>query len=222
MAEPRLLIADTETTGFGNRDRVCELAFIEVDTNLMVLHTYESLINPRVPISPAASACNGLTAEMLALAPPMDAVLEEAPGEFNNVLLIAHNAPFDARMLRNDWGITKMFDTLKAARNLYPGLTSHKLGAIKGSLGWESRGEAHTALADTWDVYELVRRMMVDTGLTLLDLIEDAHMPQEVKFMPWGKHKGVALPDLPKGYASWLLKQDLETDLRVALERVAK
>lgn len=90
----RILVADTETTGFGKEDDICEVAFVEITEDLDVVNSFASLVKPKVPISPGASDANNITNEMLADALPMHAALSSAGFDsayFQDVFLIAHN-----------------------------------------------------------------------------------------------------------------------------------
>ena len=42
----KILVADTETTGQSRKDKICELAFIQIDHDLNVVREWSSLIDP--------------------------------------------------------------------------------------------------------------------------------------------------------------------------------
>ena len=62
--------------------------------------------------------------------------------------------------------------------------------------------------------------MMTDHGKTLEDLVEISNKPKVITHLPFGKHKGVAIKDVPKAYIQWMLNtvQNLDPELRKALE----
>jgi exodeoxyribonuclease X len=221
----RILIADTETTGLGSDAEICELGYVEVDTELHTIRDFESLINPKGLISPAASGVHGITNKMVESAPSLEQVVAEDSRGFESVVLIAHNAPFDARFLRRVWNIVETLDTLKLARQFYPKAPDHKLQTLRYYLDLEVlyKGDAHSALFDVYCVYALLVRMVKDSGRSLEELIKLGNKPVEYKTMPWGKHKGVALDKLPPRYVTWLLGlPDLDSELRASLEKVWK
>lgn len=91
------VVLDTETTGLGYADEVIEVGVIGPDGSVLL----ESLVRPRSGIVPAgASRIHGLTMDQLWDAPAFgevyDALLEVADGR----RVIAWNAPFDERMVR--------------------------------------------------------------------------------------------------------------------------
>ena len=68
----RWLLVDTETTGISVSDKVCEMAYVEIDDAFNVIRSGNSLINPGIPINYAASAVNGITDVMVKDAPTLD------------------------------------------------------------------------------------------------------------------------------------------------------
>ena len=68
----RWLLVDTETTGISADDKVCEMAYVEIDDAFNVIRSGNSLINPGIPINYAASAVNGITDVMVKDAPTLE------------------------------------------------------------------------------------------------------------------------------------------------------
>lgn len=61
---------DVETTGLSSSygDKICEIGFLKCRGD-KVIDSFETLINPKRPISPGASAINGITDDMVVDAP---------------------------------------------------------------------------------------------------------------------------------------------------------
>jgi exodeoxyribonuclease X len=221
----RAIVGDVETTGADrSKDRVVELAWIEIDENLQVLDRQYSLIDPQMPISATASGIHGITAADVAEAPTIEQFfsLVLSPDHFahSEVVLIAHNAPFDRGFLQRYIPIGIELCTLRLARRVFPEAENHKLQTLMYQLGL-SRGKSHSAEGDVDTCLDLLRKICERTGKSLQELLNEAMEPIWVEVQPFGKHKGTKLRDLPAGYIAWLLKLDnLDADLRWSLGKV--
>lgn len=225
----RILVADTETSGLSSSDGICELAFTEINPDLEVMASFRSLVDPECPISPSAMGVHGITEAAVADAPTMSELMEEilVPrfGKFEDILLCAHNCQFDYRFLRNYWDITGQLCTLKLARKVYPGAPDHKLATLKHYLGLEVEttiADAHTAAGDVADLFALLKRLVVDADMDLYDLIGYSIRPEPVTHMPFGKHKGTPIAELPQSYRDWLLSEgvNISDELRWSLTKL--
>ena len=218
----RWLLVDTETTGISAEDKVCEMAYVEIDDAFNVIRSGNSLINPGIPINYAASAVNGITDVMVKDAPTLeDYMLSEGSPLRGEVTLIAHNLDFDFRFLKayTDDSVGKLC-TLKCARVLYPDAANHKQGTLAAMLGIQvAREKAHSADGDLDVLLQLLQCLCRDADTDLYGLLEVQRRPRPIKNMPFGKHRGVPLKDLPANYIFWLLNKadNLDADLRTAL-----
>ncbi|MFC1877302.1 exonuclease domain-containing protein [Thermodesulfobacteriota bacterium] len=109
---------DTETTGSGPEDRLCQIAF-KTDTGTIV----DELFNPNMPISVEAMSIHHITNEMVADKPLFK--YSDAHKKLQIIfasdaaVLVAHNAKFDVSMLnREDLFAKKVICTYKLARYL--------------------------------------------------------------------------------------------------------
>ena len=83
------------------------------------------------------------------------------------------------------------------------------------------KGDAHSALGDVEVTRQLLIRIQEDFGYSIEDMVQLAAAPLKIASMPFGKHRGVALTELPKQYVGWALKNlDLDPDLRNCLEAI--
>lgn len=218
----RWLLVDTETTGISVNDKVCEMAYVEIDDAFNVIRSGNSLINPGIPINYAASAVNGITDVMVKDAPTLeDYMLSEGSPLRGEVTLIAHNLDFDFRFLKayTDDSVGKLC-TLKCSRVLYPDAANHKQGTLAAMLGIQvAREKAHSADGDLDVLLQLLQCLCRDAGTDLYGLLEVQRRPRPIAVMPFGKHKGTKLADLPNDYLHWLLNkcENLDADLRTAL-----
>ena len=96
----RVIVFDTETTGFGMDDAIVEIAAIEIEDGTPTGVQFHAFVNPGSRSSNAfAQKVHGLASAFLARQPSAAHVL---PAFFRFVAgapLVAHNAAFDYRML---------------------------------------------------------------------------------------------------------------------------
>ena len=154
-----LVVIDCETTGLGRHDRIVEIAAVTLDPRTWELvDEYDTLINPERDVGP--TGLHGITASMVEAAPVFSEVAAALSRRLHGSVLIAHNLPFDARMLGYE------FDRLGAAFNLGSGLctyraTGEKLIAACDRYGI-SRAHQHRALADARATATLAREVLAD------------------------------------------------------------
>jgi DNA polymerase-3 subunit epsilon len=148
------LVVDTETNGLGGD--ACEM--IEVGAVLVgggELHDrWSSLVRPSAPLRRSIRRLTGITQEMVDGAPSLEEVLPQLARSLDGRVLVAHNAPFDRRVLRQsfarvgvDWPEQPVLCTAALARALLPLQRERRLGALAEALGIEVQ-LAHRALPD--------------------------------------------------------------------------
>lgn len=155
MIPKHFFIVDTETTGFGKTDRVIEVAYTEY-LNGEEIAQWSTMLDPEgCPITDGAFAAHGITVGQLAgkpkfieIAPELCAVLSAG------VIVIAHQADFDERMLRQEFeyiGVpmpkAQWLCSVGLARRLLPEMKSHKLQLLAAHFNVEVKS-AHRALTD--------------------------------------------------------------------------
>lgn len=206
----RRIFYDTETTGIkAEVDRVVEIAAYDMDRDI----SFQRLIQPTIPIPKEASAVHHITDDMVADAPPFSGILDEFV-EFcgEDAMLIAHNNDaFDIHFLRHEFqrcdrslpSTWRYFDTLKWARRYRSDLPRHALQYLREVYGFAAN-TAHRALDDVI-ILQKVYCAMVDnlTAEQAWDLLQgNEPLPTT---MPFGKHQGKPLTEVPKNYLQWLL-----------------
>src|SRR5215217_9276763 len=121
------LAVDTETNGLGKEQ--CELT--EVGAVLVgggELHErWSSLVGVSQPLGRGIQRFTGITQAMVDAAPPPEAVLPELAALLRGRVLVAHNAAFDTRVLRQafaraalDWPNPPVLCTVALARRFAP------------------------------------------------------------------------------------------------------
>lgn len=150
---------DLETTGlFAATDRIVEVGAVWFDAGGKELDTFECLVHPGRPMSPAAQAIHGISDAMLADASPASEVLPrflDWLGHAEATALLAHNARFDAGFLGSElarigrpipaWPV---HDTLDLARRRLPTAPNHRLDTLARMFQLDE-SLAHRALADS-------------------------------------------------------------------------
>jgi DNA polymerase III subunit epsilon len=154
LASAEFLALDTETNGLA-RDR-CELT--EVGAVLVgggELHDrWESLVGVTAPLGRGIQRFTGITQAMVDIAPPPEQVLPELARRMRGRLLVAHNAQFDARVLRQafdraalTWPDPPVICTVALARRFAPLQRRRGLASLADALGIDV-GTVHRALPD--------------------------------------------------------------------------
>jgi DNA polymerase III epsilon subunit-like protein len=87
---------DTETTGTRRFSEVIEICIVDEYGQTL----FRSLVNPTTEIEPMASAVHGLSRRDVKNAPRYPAIHEEVMSYLHNRIVIAYNASFDIRLLK--------------------------------------------------------------------------------------------------------------------------
>lgn len=113
------VVLDTETTGLGYGDEVIEVGVVGPDGSVLL----ESLVRPRSGVVPAgASRVHGLTMDDLRDAPTFDEVYGALLAVADGRRVVAWNAPFDERMVRQSataWGRRERLRGFECAMRAY-------------------------------------------------------------------------------------------------------
>jgi DNA polymerase III subunit epsilon len=168
LDETTFVIFDVETTGLSPTygHRICEVGCLRV-RNGTELDRFESLVDPRRPISPGAFRVNRITAEMLRGAPTFEQVAGPLLNVIEGAVLVAHNAPFDLGFLAAELEIAHLsapknpvVDTLALTRRAYR-LARNSLSAVVAALGVKV-SPTHRALSDVQATCGVLERILLD------------------------------------------------------------
>jgi len=203
----RAIYYDTETTGIkSEKDYIIEIAAYDPANDA----SFEMFVKPKIPIPPDATKIHGITDEMVRDAYDFGEVGKQFTEfcEGDSILIAHNNDSFDIHFLREEfrrhdlslpeW---RFLDTLKWARRYRPDLPRHSLQFLREIYGFPANN-AHRALDDVVVLHQVFSVMLDD--LSIDQAYELLNKPRAVKFMPFGKHQGVPLNEVPKNYVAWL------------------
>jgi DNA polymerase III epsilon subunit-like protein len=100
-------------------------------------------------------------------------------------------------------------------------IDNHKLSTLAYHFNWDA-GESHRADSDVETCIQLLRQARKDYNASLSGLMVESSIPLWVGTMPFGKHKGQPIQNVPKSYIEWWFGQtgDKDADLVWTLDRV--
>jgi DNA polymerase III epsilon subunit-like protein len=219
------IFLDTETTGNGPADRLCQIAF-----KIKGGYTVNELFNPGMPITIDAMTVHHITNEMMLDKPAFRnsdtwSKLRDLVNS-DGYVMVAHNTAFDVDMLKKE-GIEpkSVICTLKLARHFDKEGVIPKYGLqyLRYYLGLNVDAVPHSALGDILVLEVLFNRInakaLVEFGNDAVDrMIEISKNTVLYRRMPFGKHKGLKMEEVPLDYLQWLAGTDLEEDLRYTIE----
>jgi DNA polymerase III epsilon subunit-like protein len=206
MTFDRMIVLDFETTGLQPGYRPVEIAWLEFDSLYKVSQSVTSLIDPQIPIEPGAQRVHGISSEMLAGMPTLEEFLQgEHADKFadEHVLVVAHNAAFDLPMFAPFCKKATSLCTMRLAQALYPTAENHKLQTLASMFAVEVE-PTHRAMADVGACFELLRTIAKKEDKSIDELLVVASYTSPESLMPFGKHKGKMIKDLPSDYVAWL------------------
>jgi DNA polymerase III epsilon subunit family exonuclease len=195
------VVVDLETTGPSPKtgSAITEIGAVKVKGGI-VQEEFETFVNPLLAIPQYITDLTGITDLMLANAPIIDDVLPsffEFIGDHNEVILVAHNAPFDLSFLKSaalaidlSWPNFRTLDTVVVARQVLtpdevPNCKLSTLAQFFGTLVDPNHRALDDAKATTEVLHGLLERlgsMKIDTDLKLIEFTKKAKRTQSKKF----------------------------------------
>ncbi|NER17596.1 exonuclease domain-containing protein [Spongiivirga citrea] len=189
-------ILDIETTGGKfNEEGTTEVAIYRFDGH-KVVDQFISLVNPEKEIQPFVVNLTGINNNMLKSAPKFYEVAKRIVEITEDCVIVAHNAEFDYRVLRNEFNRLgfdfqrKTLCTVELAQHLIPDQPSYSLGKLVRTLGIPM-SDRHRASGDAMATVKLFKLLLakdiekniiqqsIQSGITtvlpskLLDIVED-------------------------------------------------
>ena len=194
------VVVDLETTGLSAvRSRICEIGAVRV-RRLARAGSFQTLVNPGVPLPNAVGALTGLSSGQLRRAPPAPAAVRRFLAFAGDSVLVAHNARFDLAFLdREVERLTgrrlagPVVDTVALARRLLAGRSERAgLAALARFFG-TSVEPCHRALPDAEATAEILLALIglaQERGATTVADLCELAAPRARRV--WGKRSLVA------------------------------
>ena len=170
------IFLDTETTGLSaQKDRIVEIAAIEVDDDLRPVKVFHAYLNPCQPVG-YSERIHGLSDDFLKDKELFSDIANELVCFLNTAEVYAHNFPFDAGFLNAEFQrcghpcleniIGNGVDTLAIARGLFPG-ERHSLDRLleRFDIDGSGRSDHHGALIDAQLLIEVFRAFVAEGEL---------------------------------------------------------
>jgi exodeoxyribonuclease X len=219
----KTIIFDTEATGI-KEPVLIEAAWLELESidPLLVANPFVQRYNPGKPITLGALATHHIMDEELVDSPPASSF--SLPDDVSYI--IGHNVDFDCEVIGKPQ--IKRICTLALARKLWPDLDSHTQSTLLYYLERNSAREqlrnAHSALTDVGICAVILDHICQQLNIkTVEDLYTESEKARIPTTMPFGKHKGLALTEIPGDYVRWLLdQQNIDPYLRQAFMALKK
>jgi len=221
------LVVDTETTSLDFRK--AEVIQYASQDALGVLETIadeeydvpNDFYKPAEPISAKISSITTITNRMVDDCINFKETLEDVQAEFDRFpYMVAHNAYYDDRILK-EHGLNTPINicTLRLSRKLLaddPNIEEHTLSYLRYALDLPIPDDipSHLADADVMVTALLLAHLIglaVEQDIITLDsdigkqLIAYLAAPVVITVMPFGKHKGKKLTEVPISYWQWAM-----------------
>ncbi len=182
------VVFDIETTGFDAvGDKIIEMGAVKIGGGRIV-GEYQTFVNPGVPIPDRIRQLTKITDAMVAEAPSIGQALPEFLAFCGDASLVAHNAAFDTRFIKEKMGEYgregqgrplpsdgdfTILDTLTMARVLMPGLSKFRLGSVAKALN-VTMDNHHRAIDDaraTAEIFVHFLAMLMEKGVHDVDAL---------------------------------------------------
>lgn len=194
-----------------------------------------TLVDPGVPILPAAEAVHEISNEMVrGSVTPAYAVWEMlnrisadiyANPQTTTILAGYNISQFDVPILLRcykPWFQYRVLDVLDVIYRYELRTGKSTLGLVyKDLLGEELTG-AHGALQDCYGTKAILEVLLKKHNKTVDELVSELETPQVYQVMPIGKYAGFQIAHVPKSWAQWMNSNatNLRPDLEVTIKHI--
>lgn len=198
---------------------IVEFGFTDLTFDGVIGAPVAALVNPGVPISPAARGIHHITDEMLVGAmSPTEACGILMDGMEPGDMFAAHNAAFERMFFGG--GAFPWICTMICAKHLWEDAPDYKnqtlrywLGVDNEFLSPELAMPPHRAGPDTYVTAYILRRMLDEKSPgALLDLTTAPILQKRVMFGE--KHRGQLWSDMDRGFLEWVIDKDFSAEIK--------
>lgn len=163
----KYVVIDLETTGqtVKNNDKIIEIGMVMIEDGC-ISDTFSELFHPGRDIPPFISHLTGITNKSIENKPAFKEKADEIKSMLRDSYIIAHNVPFDAGFLNQEFlacGYSELnnavLDTVELARIFYPQAPSYKLERLSDYLNIQ-HDDPHRALSDARVTAEIFLNIM--------------------------------------------------------------
>ncbi len=186
LATVTFVVLDLETTGASpDTCAITEIGAVKVRGG-EILGTFQTLVNPGLPIPPAITVLTGITEAMVVPAPKVGDVLGPFTRFVGDAVIVGHNVAFDLRFLRaamDEHGYPRfgntVVDTCALARRLVrEEVPNCRLSTLADRFR-TGRRPTHRALDDAWATVEVLHALLERAGsLGVLGLDDLVALPR--------------------------------------------
>lgn len=145
------VIVDVETTDLDGR--VCEIAVIDTAGRVLL----DTLVNPGCPITAAAGAVHGITADEVATAPFWEEIAGTVAALLSGRVVAAYNAPFDQGVITSE--MHRVAHPVTAFRAPWTCLMRAR-SAVE-SRPFRALNGGHRALGDCFSALEVLEQLAI-------------------------------------------------------------
>ncbi|MBI3236942.1 MAG: DUF3820 family protein [Chlamydiales bacterium] len=219
---------DCETTGLDSeKDQIIEIA-VAVFHFEGIIDSYETLIDPKLPINPESTAIHHITDAMVQGKPSIQEVLPKIFAMIGKHILMGHAIGTDIAFLCAEAKRHQVpcnlhshpfIDTLRMAR-LYGESPINSLEKLRQHFNIAEEG-AHRAMSDVVVNIE-VFKYLAQRYKTTEEIMRRMKSPIALRLMPLGKHKGRSFSEIPIEYLRWASHQNFDQDLLFSLRSELK
>ncbi len=228
-----IIFFDLETTGVNIAvDRIVELSYLKVDLQGNEI-SRTLFVNPEMPIPPASTEIHGIKDEDVKDAPTFKQIAKNLASEFEGCDLAGYNSnKFDIPLLAEEFLRSEVdFDMSKRkfvdVQVIFMKKEQRTLSAAYEFYCNKTLDNAHSAEADTWATYEILKAQLdyyPDLQNDIAKLSDFSSHTNNVDFagriifnkdmvevFNFGKHKGKPVTEVlekDSGYYSWMMNGD--------------
>lgn len=233
------IVLDIETTGLSpERDEIIEIGAIKVE-NGEITDRFLKFIKPTIPIPTQITQLTGIENRDVQNAPAIGDVIVDLDSFLGNELpVVGHNIGFDLSFIAPAFkraGIDRIFryiDTVRFAKEAFPGLDSYKLDSLISTLNLSNHDQAHRAMSDVEDTYALFLACRAALQSPSSEKVVIASEMEIKTFKPHTKYEHIRYSDIHANVAeidpngplygkSICFTGDLSVDRRTALQMAA-